>query len=131
MKPLLLIYILSFFSVHEKAVNNHNMENINQVSIVQAVEQNQLQEVEKALKSGIDVNTQNGSKQSLLLIATRNGNFEMAKLLVAYGADVNLQDAIADSPFLYAGASGKTVFVKLFLENGHGSMYLTAITARH
>lgn len=94
------------------------MENINQASIVQAVEQNRLAEVEKALKDGTDVNTQNSGKQSLLLIATRNGNFEMAKLLVSYGADVNLQDAIADSPFLYAGASGKTAFVKLFLENG-------------
>jgi len=117
MKPLLLVYILSFFSVHKKTVNSYNMENINQSSIIQAVESNQLKEVEKALQNGIDVNTQNGSKQSLLLIATRNKNFDMADLLVSYGADVNLQDAIADSPFLYAGAAGQTAFVKLFLEN--------------
>jgi len=118
MKTLLLIYILSFFSVNEKTVKNQNMENINQSSLIKAVEQNRLEEVEKALKNKIDVNTQNSVKQSLLLIATRNGNFEMAKLLVSYGADVNLQDEISDSPFLYAGASGETALIKLFLENG-------------
>ena len=118
MKTLLLVYGLNFFSGNEKTIKNQNMENINRTSIVKAVEQNQLKEVEKALKNGADVNTQNRGKQTLLLIATRNENFEMAKLLVSYGADVNLQDEISDSPFLYAGASGKTAFVKLFLQNG-------------
>jgi len=118
MKTLLLVYILNFFSVNAKTVKNQNMEIINQSSIIKAVEQNQLEEVEKALKNGIDVNTQNHEKKSLLLIATHKGNFEMAKLLVSYGANVNLQDEISDSPFLYAGASGKTAFVKLFLQNG-------------
>ena len=84
MKTLLLVYILNFFSVNAKTVKNQNMENINQSSIIKAVEQNQLEEVEKALKNGADVNTRNSSKQSLLLIATHNGNFEMAKLLVSY-----------------------------------------------
>jgi len=118
MKTLLLVYILNFFSVNEKTVKNQNMENINQSSIIKAVGQNQLEEVERALKNGADVNTRSSSKQSLLLIATHNGNFEMAKLLVSYGADVNLQDEISDSPFLYAGASGQAAFVKLFFENG-------------
>ena len=94
------------------------MENINQASIIKSVEQNQIKEVERALKNGAGVNTQNSNKQSLLLIATHKGNVEMAKLLVSYGANVNLQDEIFDSPFLYAGASGKTALVKLFLENG-------------
>ncbi|HEX5153282.1 MAG TPA: ankyrin repeat domain-containing protein [Parafilimonas sp.] len=118
MKALLVAYILTLFVVNEKTVQNQNMENSNQSSIIKSVEQNRLEEVEKALKNGVDVNTQNGKKQSLLLIATRNGNFEMAKLIVGYGGDVNLRDEIADSPFLYAGASGKTAFVKLFLGNG-------------
>jgi len=118
MKTLLLVYGLNFFSGNEKTIKNQNMENINRTSIVKAVEQNQLKEVEKALKNGADVNTQNRGKQTLLLIATRNENFEMAKLLVSYGADVNLQDEISDSPFLYAGASGQAAFVKLFFENG-------------
>jgi len=118
MTTLLLAYIFNLFVVNEKSIQNQAMGNSNQSSVIKAVEQNHLQDVEKALKNGADVNMQNSGKQSLLLIATRNGSFEMAKLIVAYGADVNLQDEIADSPFLYAGASGKTAFVKLFLDNG-------------
>ena len=118
MTTLLLAYILQLFVANEKTLQNQPMENSNQASIIKAVEQNHLQEVEKALKNGANVNVQNSEKQSLLLIATRKGNFEMAKLLVSYGANVNQQDDISDSPFLYAGASGKTALVKLFLDNG-------------
>ena len=118
MNPLLLAYIFNFLIVNGSVVKYQDMENIEQVSIIKAVEQNRLEAVEKALKNGANVNTQDNKKQSLLLIATKVGNFEMAKLLVFYGADVNIQDEISDSPFLYAGASGKTALVKLFLENG-------------
>lgn len=88
------------------------------MNITDAVKNNQLQLVEKMLKEGADVNTQNKNKQSLLLIATIAGAVDMAKLLTANGADVNLQDEKLDSAFLYAGASGQTELVKLYLAHG-------------
>ena len=91
---------------------------VNQQSIINAVRNGQLQVVTELLKKGTDVNTVNKNEASLLLIATRANNFEMAKLLVAHGANVNQQDDMRDSPFLYAGAAGYTEMVKLFLLNG-------------
>lgn len=89
-----------------------------QKSIVRAVEENKIEHVVKALERGIDVNTQDGSGKSLLLIATQADNVEIVELLLRHGADVNLQDNRHDSAFLYAGATGQTSFLKLFLKHG-------------
>lgn len=86
--------------------------------ILQSVKENDLEDVEKALKNGVDANTIDNGGRSLLLIATHNKNVEMAKLLVKYGADVNLQAENKDSAFLLAGANGQTEMVRLFLNNG-------------
>jgi ankyrin repeat protein len=82
------------------------------------VTKNDLEGVKKALENNANVNSEDTNKRSILLIATNNGNIEMAKLLVEYGADVNLQSDNMDSPFLYAGASGQVELVKLFLDHG-------------
>ena len=97
---------------------NNKMNAPQQTPIINAVRNGQLEIVAAQLKKGADVNTTDGNRASLLLIATRTNNFEMARLLVAHGANVNQQDDIKDSPFLYAGASGYTELVSLFLQNG-------------
>lgn len=88
------------------------------IPIVKAVENGWLDLVESELKKGIDANTTDSNKKSLLLIATRNNDVKMAELLLKYKADVNQQDNIKDSPFLYAGASGYTELIKLYLKSG-------------
>lgn len=65
-----------------------------------------------------NANTINNKKQSLLMMATYDNNFAVAKILVEKGADVNFQDTIKNSPFLYASASGYTDLVELYLEHG-------------
>ncbi len=87
-------------------------------SLITAVEKNDLRTVQSALQKGADVNTVDKQQRNLLLIATRNKQSEMARLLVKHGADVNQQDAIKDSPFLYAGATGQTALLELFLRHG-------------
>lgn len=89
-----------------------------QTDIIESVRKNQIDKVEQELKAGLNVNTQDKNQQSLLLIATKQQNYQMAELLVKNGADVNLQDNILDSPFLYAGAAGLTNFLELFLQHG-------------
>lgn len=91
---------------------------IEERSILKLVQQNDVKAVETMLNNGADVNTTDGSKRSLLLIATNNQNVAMAKVLVKFKADVNQQSSNLDSPFLYAGASGQTELVQLFLDNG-------------
>ncbi len=89
-----------------------------QTNLLEAVQKNQLLFVEEELKKGANVNLTDKNGKSLLLIATHNNNFEMAKLLVSYKADVNQQDKIQDSPFLYAGAAGHLKLVQLYLSHG-------------
>ena len=116
-----LIFLLAFGSMSacEAKPDGSPKENrMEQKDIISLVKKNDLTAVKSVLDKGADVNTKDRIGRSLLLIATREKQIEMAKLLVSYKADVNLQDDQLDSPFLYAGASGQTELVKLFLENG-------------
>lgn len=117
----IFMFLLSFGIVSSCNANNHSASKENsmqQNSIIDLVKNNDVEGVQKAIKNGADVNTQDSDKRNLLLLATINKQVEMATMLVENGADVNMQDDILDSPFLYAGASGQTELVRLFLANG-------------
>lgn len=116
-----LIFLLAFGSMsacEAKPYGSPKENRMEQKDIIGLVKKNDLAAVKSALDKGANVNTKDRIGRSLLLIATREKQIEMAKLLVSYKADVNLQDDQLDSAFLYAGASGQTELVKLFLENG-------------
>ena len=91
---------------------------ITRSNILNLVQKNDLTSVDRALKNGVNVNTTDSNKNSLLLIAISKQYTEMAILLVKHGADVNQQAINLDSFFLYAGATGQTELLKLFLEKG-------------
>ncbi|MGU9938194.1 hypothetical protein F0358_07300 [Empedobacter brevis] len=115
---ILMAMMTTVASCYSTPTENSNTEIMNEKDILNAVKNNDIQAVRKALENGADVNTTDNSRRSLLLIATNKTNIEMAKLLVKYGADVNQQADNLDSPFLYAGASGQTELVQLFLNHG-------------
>lgn len=100
------------------ASSTENTQVMTDQEIVHLVQNNALQAVEKALESGVEVNTTDSDQRNLLLIATNKSLNEMAKLLVKHGADVNQQALNLDSAFLYAGASGQTELVQLYLDHG-------------
>ncbi|WP_407535127.1 ankyrin repeat domain-containing protein [Elizabethkingia miricola] len=114
-----ILFLLSFgiLSNCHSQIREDKVESTS-VHITDAVKNNQSALVEKALKEGVNVNTEDQNKRSLLLIATISGATDTAKLLVRYGANVNQQDDKLDSPFLYAGATGQTELVKLYLVHG-------------
>lgn len=114
-----ILFLLSFgiLSNCHSQVREDKVESTS-VHIIDAVKNNQPALIEKALKEGANVNTEDRNKRSLLLIATISGATDTAKLLIQYGADVNQQDDKLDSPFLYAAASGQTELVKLYLAHG-------------
>lgn len=87
-------------------------------NIIDLVSNDQTDAVRHALSKEANVNTQDNSGRSLLLIATMNRSFDMAKVLVEHDANVNLQANNLDSAFLYAGASGQTELLKLFVAKG-------------
>lgn len=114
-----LLLIVIFTSCNANDQHSTPIETGNQKeNIIELVKQNNVQAVAKALDKGVNINTQDGNKRSLLLLAVINKQADMIKLLTERGADVNMQDNIQDSPFLYAGATGQTESLQLFLTKG-------------
>lgn len=114
----LLSLMIYTTSCHSEPIALLKTEKMQDKDILKSVQQNDIEGTTKLLKNGANVNTSDGNRRSLLLIATNNQQIEMAKLLVKNGADVNQQADNQDSPFLYAGASGQTELVALFLTAG-------------
>src|SRR5699024_3602679 len=118
MKILVFILSMGIASCQGQSKTTGKEKTMQKQEIIQLVQDNKVTEVDKALKNGADVNTQDANGRSLLLLATVNNQEEMAKLLVDNGADVNKQAQNKESPFLSAGANGQTALVQLYLENG-------------
>lgn len=114
---LLLMAIFTSCKANEEAYTTEKTDMQND-DIIELVEENNVDAVAKALDKGANVNTQDASKRSLLLLATIAQQAEMIKLLAERGANVNLQANNQDSPFLYAGATGQTDALRLFLTKG-------------
>jgi len=115
---IVLLAIISTFSVQCKSMDTTNQDNIAPTDIIEAVSKGQINTVKTLLDNGSSANQKGKDSKPLLLIATEKKDLAMAKLLIQYGANVNQQDNILDSPFLYAGASGYTELVKLYLDHG-------------
>ncbi len=116
----LLFFVLSLSTTHflTACSPDETMQTNTQTPIIDLVIKNDLIAVEKRLKEGVNVNTSNAKKESLLLLATKANQLPMAQLLLAYHADVNQQDQQLDSPFLLAAASGHLDLVRLYLQHG-------------
>lgn len=85
------------------------------MSLIEAVDQQNEQQVQELLAQSTEVDIQNDKGETPLLIATHQNNVAIAKALIDAGADINKQDAIQDSPYLYAGAQGKTEILAYML----------------
>lgn len=119
MKTILLAALMGMFAscnAKDQPLTKEDM--MQREEILGLVKRDDVNGVKKALDNGANVNTRDGKRRSLLLLATINKQEAMAMLLTEKGAGVNLQDEIQDSPFLYAGATGQTEMVKLFLTHG-------------
>lgn len=112
------IFLMAMMAVAASCLSLTQTTQVMNQNVLELVQKNDVKGMAKALENGADANTVDNNKNSLLLIATRNGQTEMAKLLVKHGADVNQQSDNLDSAFLYAGASGQTELVQLYLHNG-------------
>ena len=82
MKSLLLIFSLSFLSSVAIAGPIHN-----------AAEAGNLQEVQRLIDKGVDVNSKNKKEETPLHYAAFNGYLEITRLLIENGADVNAHDS--------------------------------------
>jgi len=109
MKKWIVLIAVCFLVACQQQKGDHTM------SLIEAVEQQNEQQVQELLAQSTEVDIQNDKGETPLLIATHQNNVAIAKALIDAGADINKQDAIQDSPYLYAGAQGKTEILAYML----------------
>ncbi|CAH0046151.1 unnamed protein product, partial [Clonostachys solani] len=76
------------------------------------------QMVEGILKTGVDVNSQDGKYGSALYAASKRGHRRIAEILINAGADVNGQNATFGSALQGSAARGRARVAEYLLENG-------------
>jgi len=76
--------------------------------------------LKKALKNGADIEAKDDMGETLLMVASREGNIEMVQLLLDNGADVNKKDLYGNRSLRYAlGFNEESIdIIKLLLKNG-------------
>lgn len=85
-----------------------------------AVESGNVQEVERLLAEGMDVNEHRSDGHTPLLIASKRTNTDILDRLLAAGADVNARRATPDgaTPLYYAAEKGKLPIVERLIAAG-------------
>ncbi len=76
------------------------------------------QELESMLKYGLSSNLCTHKDDSLLMLATYNGNLETSKMLLSYGADIDKVNQRGQTPLEGVCFKGNLEMVKLLIENG-------------
>ncbi len=98
-----------------------------------AVEDNKYVKAEFALKTGSDVNSFGSFRNyTSLMIAAKNGNLRMVKLLIRYGAKLDIKDKNFDKHYtalLYAIEGDHVKVVKYLLKKGANSK-IVAVTGK-
>ena len=67
---------------------------------------------------GADVNDQNKEESTPLIMASYNGNLEIARILIRNGADVNVQNGDDETPLILAERYGYVELANFLKQNG-------------
>lgn len=86
--------------------------------LIRAVDANDPDEVERALRAGVDPNARDGLYRIVLTIATDNNNAEIVKMLLEAKANPNLRDAQGDTALYKAVYWENETIVTMLLEAG-------------
>lgn len=86
--------------------------------ILDAAEKNQSEAVVELLRRGMDVNTADAAGNTLLMIASRNGNLELVDFLLANRAGVNRRNRFGDTACLLAAIKGNLPVMQKLHANG-------------
>ncbi len=109
-KLFLLIYLGSIGSIY-------GMSKIANEMLLEGIVMGNIELVKEAIENGADVNTKKG-QDTALMMAARNDNEDVARLLLDAKADCNMTDDYSSTPLMIAVRRGKENLVKLFLRYG-------------
>lgn len=87
-------------------------------SLIEAVKQNNMQEVKKLLSEGATVNVKDSYKKTPLHYAAQNSNLNMVKLLVESGAEIDAKDSNNEAPLYTAVSAQSDKVVKYLASKG-------------
>ena len=130
-----LVITLLFFAYSDKiwaqieGLYNSSTEQFAGIStLMSATASNDIDGVRFFSKSGPSViNQRNKGGATSLHIACREGNFEIAKILIENGANVNIVDNEGWSPLMRASLAGKEDIVEILLKGGAKAQLLNSL----
>ena len=82
--------------------------------LFQLVRQGDTERLEGLLKMGLPANLRDGKGNSLLMLASYNGNYETARLLLEHGGDPELGNDHGQLPLAGAAFKGDNEMARLF-----------------
>ena len=98
--------------------NIKTFENFNNQDIFTYIENNDIQSVKDYINSGYNLDSQNNSGDTPLILAASNNKMEIVKLLLNSGADINRQDNYGGAALIWAAFYNRIEIVKLLLNAG-------------
>ena len=88
------------------------------ISLYLASQRGDIEQIERHIKWGSDINALNKDGYAPLHVAAQKGRIAIARLLLKHGADNNLQSASGHTPAYYAILAGRTRLADLLLQRG-------------
>ena len=90
----------------------------NPVPLFAAAAKGNVVAIDKAINSGIDVNSTDPDGWTPLMVAASSGKFLAVKTLLMAGSDVNVRTSKGQTPLIASVLSGDAAIVKLLLDSG-------------
>lgn len=92
-------------------------ESVSKISIHEAALNGLAADVEKALNSGIDINSRDEDGRTALMYAAYNGHSAIMEKLIGKGASVNLTDNYGRTALMFAASGPYPESVRVLLKN--------------
>ena len=114
----IILLLISNISINSMSKEEQKYEYGN-TTLINAVFNNSLEDVENLLNQGVDVNLKNDCGNTALMIAAAKGNIEMLGIMIHLGkADLNSQDCYGHTPLMWAIVKGHLEIVKILINEG-------------